>query len=102
MDGSYWLGRSRTSLANAASARCAAARLVHFDLAGRYSVKAAALSRAPQTPSDADEALRYAQLETGARWLASRATQSDERCRHLGAANRYAALRIVSLDDRPR
>lgn len=42
MEQSYWLGRKRASVANARSATGAEARLVHLDLAGRYSVKAAA------------------------------------------------------------
>jgi hypothetical protein len=37
----YWLGRKRASLANANSARSAEARLIHYELAGRYSIKAA-------------------------------------------------------------
>lgn len=42
MEQSYWLGRKRASAANARSATGAEARLVHLDLAGRYSIKAAA------------------------------------------------------------
>jgi len=41
MEYSYWLGRKRTSLANARAATGAVARLIHYELAGRYSVKAA-------------------------------------------------------------
>ena len=41
MDQTYWLKRKRSSLAKAHTATSAEARLVHFDLAGRYSVKAA-------------------------------------------------------------
>ena len=41
MEQAYWLGRKRASLAMAQKAVSAAARLVHYDLAGRYSVKAA-------------------------------------------------------------
>jgi hypothetical protein len=36
----YWLGRKRASLKLAQNAASAAARLVHYDLAGRYSLKA--------------------------------------------------------------
>jgi hypothetical protein len=37
----YWLRRTRESLAKAWKAESAEARLIHFDLAGRYSVRAA-------------------------------------------------------------
>jgi hypothetical protein len=36
----YWLGRKRASLKLAQNAATAEARLVHYDLAGRYSLKA--------------------------------------------------------------
>ena len=102
MEHSYWLGRRRASLANAASASCGAARLVHYDLAGRYSLRAdaAAPPRAPHalSPPRPTEAAYYGQLETGARWLAARAGDAAERHRHLGMANRYAALRLVTAD----
>lgn len=41
MEREYWLGRKRASLAMARKSAGAVARLIHFDLAGRYSVKAA-------------------------------------------------------------
>jgi hypothetical protein len=105
MEQTYWLGRKRSSAANARRATSSEARLVHLDLAGRYSVKAAAAAaRAPWAapeaarpalalPSLAD-ARYYEQLETGARWLASRAREGAEREGHLGNANRYARLRL--------
>jgi hypothetical protein len=40
MDKAYWLGRHRASLELARNADCSEARLVHYDLAGRYSLKA--------------------------------------------------------------
>jgi hypothetical protein len=46
MEQAYWLGRKRASAANARCAASAEARLVHLDLAGRYSILAA-LSAAP-------------------------------------------------------
>lgn len=88
MEQTYWLGRKRISLANARRAGSAEARLVHLDLAGRYSVKAAVAA-----PSPADPAY-YERLETGARWLASRAAEGVERQGHLGNANHYARLRL--------
>jgi hypothetical protein len=41
MERQYWLRRKQTSLANARVACDAKARLIHYDLAGRYSIKAA-------------------------------------------------------------
>ena len=40
-DQAYWLRRKRASVSKANMASSAEARLAHFDLAGRYSVKAA-------------------------------------------------------------
>lgn len=40
MEKAYWLGRKRASLKLAQNAASSEARLVHYDLAGRYSVKA--------------------------------------------------------------
>jgi len=41
MEQEYWLRRAAASVAMAGKSRGAVARLIHFDLAGRYSVKAA-------------------------------------------------------------
>jgi hemoglobin len=41
LDQGYWLQRKRSSLASARSATSSEARLIHYDLAGRYSVQAA-------------------------------------------------------------
>jgi hypothetical protein len=40
MEKTYWLGRKRASLKMASDATSSKARLIHFDLACRYSVKA--------------------------------------------------------------
>jgi hypothetical protein len=40
MEQVYWLGRQRASLKAAHDAVSSEARLIHYDLAGRYSVKA--------------------------------------------------------------
>jgi hypothetical protein len=40
MEKTYWLGRKRASLKLARAAGSSEARLVHYDLAGRYSMKA--------------------------------------------------------------
>jgi hypothetical protein len=102
MEQSYWLGRKRASAANARRADSAEARLVHLDLAGRYSIKAAAaggeagpvaLPLALPAARHPDPAY-YEKLETGARWLASRAQGTSERQEHLGMANKYARLRL--------
>ena len=37
----YWIGRKRAAIAMARAATSAEARLIHYDLAGRYSVRAA-------------------------------------------------------------
>ena len=42
MEQNYWLKRKQLSLAKAkAAATSSEARLIHYDLAGRYSIKAA-------------------------------------------------------------
>jgi len=40
MEKAYWLSRKRASLKLAQHAACSEARLVHYDLAGRYGLKA--------------------------------------------------------------
>ena len=42
MEKKYWIGRKRAAMAMARAATSAEARLIHYDLAGRYSVNAAA------------------------------------------------------------
>ena len=103
MEQAYWLGRKRASVANARHAGSAQARLVHLDLAGRYSIKAAAAAgkrpeqegaclALPLPLPQATEVEHYQRLETGARWMASRSPDEGEREEHLGMANRYARL----------
>lgn len=41
MDKSYWIGRKRAAMGMARAATSAEARLIHYELAGRYSIKAA-------------------------------------------------------------
>ena len=41
MEKSYWLARRRSAVAMARIATSSKARLIHYDLAGRYSIKAA-------------------------------------------------------------
>ena len=40
MEKAYWLGRERTSLKAARSATSSEARLIHYELAGRYNLNA--------------------------------------------------------------
>lgn len=48
MEKTYWLGRKRASLKLAQNASGPEARLVHYDLAGRYSLKAMS-AKSPET-----------------------------------------------------
>jgi len=41
MEKKYWIGRKRSAGAMARDAASAEARLIHYELAGRYSIKAA-------------------------------------------------------------
>lgn len=41
MEKTYWLGRKRAAMAMARDATCSEARLVHYEQAGRHSVRAA-------------------------------------------------------------
>jgi hemoglobin len=66
MDQGYWLQRKRSSLASARSATSSEARLIHYDLAGRYSVRAASCGAPPlgeAPPAKTDPAVSEAQLE---------------------------------------
>lgn len=41
MEKTYWLGRKRAAMAMARNAACSRTRLIHYELAGRYSLRAA-------------------------------------------------------------
>jgi hypothetical protein len=41
MEKTYWLGRKRAAMAMARDATCSEMRLIHYDQAGRHSVRAA-------------------------------------------------------------
>lgn len=41
MDKTYWIGRKHAAMAMARGAASSRARLVHYELAGRYSIRAA-------------------------------------------------------------
>ena len=47
MENRYWIGRKRSAMGMARAAVSAEARLIHYDLAGRYSVMAAQCSPGP-------------------------------------------------------
>ena len=107
MGQSYWLGRMRASAANARVAESSRARLIHFDLAGRYSVMAAQAAaersagdgarqelRLALEPPAMQDAAHHEQLEIGARWRASRAATEAERHEHIGTANFHARRRL--------
>lgn len=96
MDHAYWIQRKRAAAANATRAVSSRARLVHLDLAGRYSVMAAAAA------AERPDAAYYERLETGARWLASRARVEAERQEHLGMAGKYACLRLEAAAEARR
>ena len=53
MEQAHWLSRKRASLLMAGDAASAPARLIHYELAGRYSVKAADAARPQMHLEDA-------------------------------------------------
>lgn len=50
MEQTYWLKRQRSALTMACAAEAADTRLIHFDLAGRYSIMAAQSAVAAPAP----------------------------------------------------
>ena len=60
MEKKYWIGRKRAAMAMARAATTAEARLIHYDLAGRYSIQAAVSipfmlpSKGPASPGEGD------------------------------------------------
>jgi hypothetical protein len=53
MEEAYWLGRTGTSLEQARNAATSEARLVHYEFAGRYSLKAMSAEMPPVGVEDA-------------------------------------------------
>jgi len=53
MERAHWLSRKRTSIAMAEKAVSSEARLIHYELAGRYGVKAANAPRSQLHLEDA-------------------------------------------------
>ena len=109
MENAYWLGRKRAAMAMARAADGAEARLIHYELAGRYSIKAAearpvpALRRAPgpdpepaalhlaEATAALPDTAYYGRLATGAEFLAGRTADADRRAEHLHMARLYRA-----------
>ena len=52
MEKAYWISRKKALLKVAENAENAEAKLAHYDLAGRYSVKAASEIRTPTAWAD--------------------------------------------------
>jgi hypothetical protein len=55
----YWIGRKRASMGMARGAASAEARLIHYELAGRYSIKAAECVTAGKPTPDAERAMLH-------------------------------------------
>ena len=85
MERDYWLGRKRESFMLAEQATSSEAKLIHYELAGLYSVKAV---RSLGTASIPDE-LYYRELAQGAEYLASEATDPAETAEHVRMAELY-------------
>jgi hypothetical protein len=63
MENRYWIARKRAAMAMARAAKTGEAKLIHYELAGRYSVKAAQYPPAfalPATKAAAAEGARPA------------------------------------------
>ena len=52
MEKAYWLGRKKASLKLAQNAVTAEVRLIHYDLAGRYSLKAVSAEKGASDRAD--------------------------------------------------
>jgi hypothetical protein len=52
MDQEYWLGRKRASMKSAKAATSSGARLIHYDLAGRHSLRAMSLQETSASLAD--------------------------------------------------
>jgi hypothetical protein len=59
MENKYWIGRKRASVGMARGAASAEARLIHYELAGRYSIKAAQCLAAGKPTADAERAMLH-------------------------------------------
>jgi hypothetical protein len=59
MEKRYWIGRKHAAMGMARAAASAEARLVHYDLAGRYSIKAAQCLTAGRPAAAGESALLH-------------------------------------------
>jgi hypothetical protein len=59
MEEKYWIGRKRASVGMAREAASAEARLIHYELAGRYSIKAAECVAAGKATADPERAMLH-------------------------------------------
>jgi hypothetical protein len=70
MEKGYWLSRKRASLKAARNAASAEARLIHYDLAGRYSLNALSAAKCATDLADALPPAIYATAacDSGRAW----------------------------------
>lgn len=80
MEKSHWLSREQASLQAASDAVGSEARLIHYDLAGRYGVKAAAAERQAIELADSLPAAIYATAKAS---RASDVAEAKKRLRSL-------------------
>jgi hypothetical protein len=73
MEKAYWLGRERASLKLAKVASSPQARLIHYDLAGRYSLKAHSAETQAVARVDARPPTKFAEAASRAAKEASNA-----------------------------
>jgi hypothetical protein len=59
MEKKYWIGRKHASMGMARGAASAEARLIHYDLAGRYSIKAAECVAAGKPAAGSERAMLH-------------------------------------------
>ena len=59
MENEYWIGRKRASMGMARGAASAEARLIHYELAGRYSMKAVECVAAGKPTADSERAMLH-------------------------------------------
>lgn len=90
MEQSYWLGRKRDAAANARRTGSSRARLIHLDLAGRYSVMAAHAAAARAAIGTQERAQPSLALP--------RAGSEPERLEPLGAAGHHSRRRLDAAE----
>ena len=91
MEQTYFLMRKRTALKAAKSAGSALARLAHYDMAGRYSLRALEAGKRKPMRKDALPRASY----FGRRRLSVTHRAEAKRCRHLAASIKQRPARAV-------